>query len=222
MSLYSSTCDFDTPFFVKLYNKMVMFSCMPIISNSSDFLEPCVSSRLVASPKSHDEWFCETCDFLVQLSNANHFSDLDYKHCRLFFAECQSIGVFKKAPVGQDLFFTTNNACCTHLEFLSTFQKYEIDPNPFEYGSFSDVYRGIFLQPSQPQPVIIKIFNQHSTATAIYEEYLLLKSFRYILHIARNVLVVMCNMHTRFSITVIVIKKKGCPVPYHYCTINVV
>ena len=202
MSLCSSTCDAvgncDTPFFVNLYSTFsnsynkVTFSGRPFFSKSSNFHEPCVSSQRVASPKSQEEWFCETCDCFVQYNNANHFSDIDFKHCRLFFAECQSVGVFKNAPVGQYLLFNANNACCNHSEFLSTFTKYEIDPKPFEHRSFSNVYRGICLQSSQH--VIVKVFNQHSTATSIYEEYILLKSFRYIMLIAYCMQIVARNV----------------------------
>ena len=136
VTLFFYNCDVfgncDTPFFMNLYSasshsyNIVTFSGKPFFSSSLNLHEPCVSSRRVAAPKSQEEWFCETCDCFVQYNNSNYFSDFDFKHCRLFFAECQTVGVFKNAPVGQDSFFTTilvyniyniNNACSTRSSF---------------------------------------------------------------------------------------------------------
>lgn len=173
-------------FFIRLQSiisnnaKITMFSSLPKVSNSTEFYEPAVSSYLIEPTAKSDRWFCATCDIFVENINPNHFSEFDSKHARLFYAHCDTVGLFKHAKVGE-VCFDEASPYSSISEFCSVFRNYQIDDIPFARGSFSDVFHGIFLQSSQH--VAIKIFNEHSTVNTIYEEFLLLKSFRYILKI---------------------------------------
>lgn len=191
MSHIPCSCDTthidSNPFYICLHSltddnlsQITKFVSLPILSNSkkSNF-EPAVSSYCLESKQSlSGRWFCKICDIYVDNDCTCHFTEFSCKHAHLFYEQCQTVGVFKNAKK-YNVLFDDVNPYCSHREFISVFKKYQIEESPIAHGSFSDAFGGVHI--SSNQNVVIKVFNQHSSANAIFEEYLLLKSFRYIL-----------------------------------------